>query len=130
MKIIFTNGCFDILHVGHIKLLEFAKSLGDILIVGLNSDSSVKRLKGTKRPINRQEDRKIVLENLKSVDRVIIFEEDTPLNLITDIKPNIIVKGGDYIAENVVGHEFCDVIIFNYINGYSTTKTIKDISNR
>lgn len=130
MKIIFTNGCFDIIHVGHVKLLEYCKSLGDILIVGLNSDSSIKKLKGQKRPINNQKDRKLILESLKHVDKVIIFEEDTPINLIEQLKPDIIVKGGDYTADKVVGNEISKVIIFNYINGYSTTKTIEDISNR
>jgi D-beta-D-heptose 7-phosphate kinase/D-beta-D-heptose 1-phosphate adenosyltransferase len=130
MKIVFTNGCFDIIHVGHVKLLEFARSLGDRLIVGLNSDSSVGRLKGSTRPVNKQQDRKIILESLKSVDEVLIFEEDTPLNLIKSIKPDLIVKGGDYTPENVIGKDFCDVVIFKYINGYSTTQTIKNISNR
>lgn len=129
-KIIFTNGCFDILHVGHVQLLKFAKSLGDRLIVGLNSDESIKRIKGSDRPINKEIDRKFVLQNLKGVDDVIIFEEDTPLELIKRLKPDIIVKGGDYTPEDVVGKEFAKVIIFDYINGYSTTQTIKSISNR
>jgi D-beta-D-heptose 7-phosphate kinase/D-beta-D-heptose 1-phosphate adenosyltransferase len=127
---IFTNGCFDILHIGHIKLLNYAKSLGNQLIVGLNSDESIKRIKGANRPINKEEDRKFVLENLKSVDDVIIFSEDTPIELIKTLKPDIIVKGGDYSSEQVVGKELAKVIIFNYINGYSTTQTIKNISNR
>jgi D-beta-D-heptose 7-phosphate kinase/D-beta-D-heptose 1-phosphate adenosyltransferase len=130
MKIVFTNGCFDILHVGHVKLLQYSKSLGDKLIVGLNSDLSIKKIKGEKRPINNEYDRKILLESLKYVDEVIIFEEDTPIELIKQIKPDIIVKGGDYNPEQVVGKDLCEVVIFNYINGYSTTKTIKNISNR
>lgn len=129
-KIVFTNGCFDILHVAHLQLLNYAKSLGDILIVGLNSDLSVKKLKGSTRPINTEKDRKIILQNLKSVDEVIIFSEDTPLELIKKVKPDIIVKGGDYKQQDVVGYGLCEVVIFNYINGYSTTKTIKSISNR
>ena len=130
MKIIFTNGCFDIMHVGHVSLLEYAKSLGDYLIVGLNSDKSVKRLKGDTRPINNEQDRKKILQSLKYVDEVIIFDEDTPLELIKKIKPNIIVKGGDYIKEQVVGHELADVIIFKFLDGYSTTKIIENISGR
>ncbi len=122
-KIIFTNGCFDIIHTGHIKLLEYCKSLGEV-VVGLNSDESVKRLKGKNRPINNEEDRKFLLESLRFVDRVIIFFEDTPINLINDIKPNIIVKGGDYSINEVVGHETAEVKIFDFINGYSSTKTI------
>lgn len=127
---VFTNGCFDILHVGHVELLKYSKSLGDFLIVGLNSDQSIKKLKGTNRPINCEKDRKKILESLKYVDEVIIFNEETPYELIKKIKPDIIVKGGDYLPENVVGKELAKVIIFNYINGYSTTKIIKNISNR
>jgi D-beta-D-heptose 7-phosphate kinase/D-beta-D-heptose 1-phosphate adenosyltransferase len=127
VKKIFTNGCFDILHVGHVELLNHAKSLGDYLIVGLNSDTSVKKLKGDSRPINKEQDRKRILESLKSVDEVIIFEEETPLNLIKEIKPDIIVKGGDYKKEDVVGNDLSEVIIFNFVEGYSTTKTIERI---
>jgi D-beta-D-heptose 7-phosphate kinase/D-beta-D-heptose 1-phosphate adenosyltransferase len=126
---IFTNGCFDIIHVGHIELLKHAKSLGDKLFVGLNSDNSIKMLKGSSRPINFQEDRKKILESIKYVDEVIIFDELTPLELIKKIKPNIIVKGGDYKKENVIGYGLSEVIIFNYLNAYSTTKTIKSISD-
>lgn len=130
MKIIFTNGCFDILHRGHIELLKYGKSLGEKLIVGLNSDQSVKKLKGNTRPINNQQDRKIILESLKYVDEVILFEEETPYKLIKKIKPNIIVKGGDYTVEQVVGNDISEVVIFNYLNGYSTTQIIENISNR
>jgi D-beta-D-heptose 7-phosphate kinase/D-beta-D-heptose 1-phosphate adenosyltransferase len=126
---IFTNGCFDIIHVGHIELLKYAKSLGDKLIVGLNSDNSIKTLKGKSRPINFQEDRKKILESIKYVDEVIIFDELTPIELIKKVKPNVIVKGGDYKKENVIGYGLSEVIIFNYLNGYSTTKTIKNISD-
>lgn len=129
MITVFTNGCFDILHVGHIKLLEYCKTLGDRLIVGLNSDNSVKKLKGNNRPINLEKDRKLCLESIKYVDKVIIFNEETPINIINDIKPDIIVKGGDYKPEQVVGKEMAKVVIFNYINGYSTTKIIQNISN-
>ena len=130
MSIIFTNGCFDILHRGHVELLKYCKSIGGYVIVGLNSDESVKRLKGNSRPINKQLDRKIILQSLKFVDKVIVFNEDTPYNLIRDINPDIIVKGGDYKKKDVVGNDLCEVRIFNYVDGYSTTKTIQNITNR
>ncbi len=129
-KVIFTNGCFDILHRGHLEILKFCKSLGDHVVVGLNSDESVRRLKGETRPINCQEDRKILLETLRCVDEVIIFDEDTPYRLIKEIKPLIIVKGGDYNKEDVVGNDLCEVRIFKYVSGYSTTGTIQNIANR
>ena len=129
-KIIFTNGCFDILHIGHIRLLEYSRSLGSKLIVGLNSDNSVRKLKGKSRPINNEEERKQMLLSIRWVDDVIIFEENTPLELIKKIKPDIIVKGGDYKPEDVVGNELAKVVIFNYIDGFSTTKIIKSISDR
>ena len=132
---VFTNGCFDLLHIGHIELLRYAKSLGDYLVVGINSDSSVKKLKVPTRPINNQQNRKIILESIKFVDEVIIFEDITPLNLIKEIQPNTIVKGGDYKKEDVVGYEFeklglLEVKIFNYVANNSTTEIIKRISNR
>tara|TARA_R110002020_G_scaffold268317_1_gene483519 strand:- start:42 stop:437 length:396 start_codon:yes stop_codon:yes gene_type:complete len=130
MKVIFTNGCFDVIHRGHIELLKYAKSLGDRLVVGLNSDNSIKKNKGPERPINNQADRIAVLESLVFVDDIIIFEEDTPINLIKQINPDIIVKGGDYEKENIVGSDICEVRIFGYIDGYSTTKTIKDTLDR
>lgn len=102
-KIVFTNGCFDIVHKGHVAYLNQAKSLGNYLIVGMNSDASVKRLKGLSRPINSELDRKFVLENLKAVDEVIIFDEDTPLDLIMQIKPQVLVKGGDWKIDQIVG---------------------------
>lgn len=126
----FTNGCFDVLHVGHIELLKYCKSIGKTVIVGLNSDDSITKLKGPDRPINNQTDRKTMLESIKYVDKVIIFNELTPLRLITEIKPDIIVKGGDYSKEQVVGNELAEVRIFNYVDGYSTTKTIQNIINR
>ena len=126
-KRIFTNGCFDVLHKGHVELLKFCKSLGYVT-VGLNSDSSVSRLKGFGRPVNSQEDRKLILEALKYVDEVILFEEDTPLRLIQELRPDIIVKGGDYIKADVVGNEISEVIIFNTIQGYSTTDTLNRVS--
>jgi D-beta-D-heptose 7-phosphate kinase/D-beta-D-heptose 1-phosphate adenosyltransferase len=134
-SIIFTNGCFDILHIGHIELLKYAKSLGDILVVGLNSDKSVKKLKGVKRPINNEQIRKQILESLRYVDEVIIFDEDTPIETIKKIQPHIIVKGGDYKKEDVVGYEFeklglLEVKIFDYVANNSTTEIIERISNR
>ena len=124
-KVIFTNGCFDIIHVGHIRLLEFAKTLGSKLVVGLNSDVSIKRLKGLERPINNQTDRAVLLSAIKYVDEVIIFEEDTPYDLITLIKPDIIVKGGDYTYDTIIGKEYCkEIKIFKTLQGYSTTNII------
>jgi len=127
-KIVFTNGCFDVLHRGHIELLKYCETLGDV-IVGLNSDESIRRLKGDRRPVNSQDDRKALLQAIKYVDRVIIFEEDTPYNLIKKTTPDIIVKGGDYKKEEVIGSDLCEVIIFNYLDGYSTTKTIEGITS-
>lgn len=130
-KLVFTNGCFDILHVGHIKLLEECRnlSLGGTVVVGLNSDDSVKRLKGISRPINDQYSRKILLESIRFVDKVIIFEEDTPENLLSILKPDVLVKGGDYSIEQIVGKQFAnEVVIFSYLDGFSTTSTIQKIS--
>lgn len=130
MKKIFTNGCFDILHIGHINLLKYSKSLGDYLIVGLNSDKSIKKIKGNNRPIICENERKLMLESIRWVDEVVIFEEENPLQLIKKIKPNIIVKGGDYTKEQVIGYGLAEIIIFDYINGHSTTKIIENISSR
>ena len=129
-SIIFTNGCFDVLHRGHIKLLMYCHTLGETVIVGLNSDESIRRLKGKDRPINNLEDRKLLLESLRYVHQVIVFDEDTPYNLIKELKPDIIVKGGDYKPEDVVGQDISEVKIFNYVKGYSTTKKIKSIIDR
>jgi len=123
-KTVFTNGCFDILHRGHIELLNQSRNLGQKLIVGINSDASVRALKGNERPINRQEDRKAVLEALGCVDEVIIFDEPTPYNLIKRLKPDIITKGGDYKPNEVVGNDLATVHIIPYVDGYSTTRTI------
>ena len=133
-NIVFTNGCFDIIHSGHVQYLNEAKALGDALVVGLNSDLSVKRLKGDSRPINKQDDRKFVLENLKSVDLVIIFDEDTPIDLIKIVKPSTLVKGGDWAIEQIVGHEFVlknggKVQSLTFKDGYSTTNTITKINS-
>jgi rfaE bifunctional protein nucleotidyltransferase chain/domain len=105
-KIVFTNGCFDLLHAGHADYLNKAKSLGDILVVGINSDASVRRIKGEKRPILPQQMRAYLLDNLKPVDYVVIFEEDTPLELIKAIKPDVLVKGADWDLERIVGADF------------------------
>jgi D-beta-D-heptose 7-phosphate kinase/D-beta-D-heptose 1-phosphate adenosyltransferase len=128
-KVVFTNGCFDIIHRGHIDYLQKSKKLGSKLIVGLNSDESVARLKGTVRPHNKQEDRKKVLEALDCVDEVIIFNGDTPYELIKDLKPDIITKGGDYkTIEEVVGNDLAEVIIIPFTEGYSTTKTLERLN--
>jgi len=125
-NIVFTNGCFDILHVGHVKYLEVAKSFGDMLIVGLNSDASVKRLKGENRPINTSEDRAYVLSALESVSFVVEFEEDTPYELIKAVKPTVLVKGGDYKGKEVVGSDIAkELRLVDFVDGKSTTNIIK-----
>jgi len=127
-KIIFTNGCFDILHAGHVRYLETAKSYGDVLILGLNSDRSVKALKGENRPINTQLDRAYILAALEAVDYVVIFDEDTPYDLIKTIKPHVLVKGGDYEGKQVVGQDIADELkLVQFVDGKSTTKTIEKI---
>ncbi len=124
-KVVFTNGCFDILHRGHAFYLKEAKKLGDILIVGLNSDESVKRLKGKSRPINSQDDRAYLLSALESVDYVVIFNEDTPYNLIKEISPNILVKGADYKGKEVVGSDLVDEVkLIEFVEGKSTTNIV------
>ena len=134
-KIVFTNGCFDLLHVGHIRYLAQAKKLGDFLIIGLNSDSSVKELKGEDRPINSFEDRATLLLAIESVDSVIMFEEQTPENLIKDIVPDILVKGGDYNIEDIVGYQTVmqnggQVKTLSFYDGYSSTNYINKIKKR
>jgi len=133
-KIVFTNGCFDILHSGHIQYLQEAKKLGDILILGLNSDSSIRRLKGEQRPILNQEERTTLISALQFVDYVVIFNEDTPMELIKKVKPDILAKGGDYIKENIVGFDLVtsyggQVITLPFIEGKSTTDIISKIMN-
>ncbi len=130
-KIIFTNGCFDILHIGHIKYLEVAKKMGDILIVGVNSDESVKRLKGENRPVNTEFDRAYLLSALECVDYTIIFDEDTPYELIKKVKPDILVKGGDYRFQNVVGSDIAKEVRFvDFVDGKSTTNIIEKINKK
>jgi len=126
--IVFTNGCFDILHRGHATYLRTARNLGDLLVVGLNTDASVKRLKGKSRPINQEDDRAYLLESLECVDYVIKFGEDTPHELLSHIRPDILVKGGDYQLEEVVGREFAqEVVLIDFVDGYSTTQTIQQM---
>ena len=131
-KIVFTNGCFDILHRGHIEYLKKAKSFGDVLVVGVNSDSSIRRIKGRKRPIMKQVDRMKVLMALTSVDFISVFNEDTPLALIKYTTPDILVKGADWKKEDIVGKEIVEsyggrVKTIKYIKGYSTTEIIRRI---
>ena len=133
-KVVFTNGCFDIIHSGHVKYLSDSKKLGDILIIGLNSDDSVRKLKGETRPLNNQSDRAEVLSALKSVDYVCIFEEDTPYNLISAIIPDILTKGGDYQPENIAGGDVVksnggQIVIIKYVDGKSTTNIIEKMKN-
>jgi len=128
-KIVFTNGCFDILHRGHIYLLSRARELGDLLVVGLNSDASVTKLKGPDRPVNSQESRSEVLGALAFVDYIIVFEEDTPMDMIITLEPDILVKGGDYKMEEIVGHREVSstggqVISIPLLEGYSSTAII------
>ncbi len=129
-KLVFTNGCFDILHAGHVLYLEQAKALGDILIVGLNSDASVKRLKGESRPVNSQQNRSIVLAALAAVDYVIVFDEETPYELIKAIQPDVLVKGGDWSEDSIVGADIVkakggEVISLPFWEGLSTTNILK-----
>lgn len=131
-KIVFTNGCFDILHIGHVKYLEKAKKYGDVLIVGLNSDSSVRKIKGKSRPLNKQKDRALVLAALGFIDYVVIFNEDTPYNLISILKPDVLVKGSDWHKDKIVGAGLVNkaggkVIGAPFIKGFSTTKLIRKI---
>ena len=129
-KIVFTNGCFDILHAGHVDYLRKAANLGNILIIGLNSDESVHKLKGASRPINNQNDRAEVLSALSFVDYIAIFDEDTPLNLIKEIRPSVLVKGGDYKKEEIVGADVVlddggRVEIIDFVENKSTTNIIE-----
>lgn len=132
-SIAFTNGVFDILHAGHIKVLAKAASFADILIVGVNSDSSVKRLKGENRPVNSEQSRALILASLIMVDAVVIFDEDTPLELIKKIKPDVLIKGGDYTVETMIGAEIVTenggrIEIIPLEEGFSTTAIIEKIS--
>ncbi len=133
-RIVFTNGCFDIIHAGHVQYLQEAKALGDILVIGLNSDASVKRLKGAERPVNNQNDRAIVLSALKAVDYIVVFDEDTPYDLIKQIKPDILVKGGDWPENKIVGHDIVKanggiVKSLSFRPGNSSTSIIEKMKN-
>lgn len=131
-QVVFTNGCFDIIHAGHVQYLEQAHTLGDRLIIGLNSDRSVKRLKGPNRPVNGEWARACVLASLRFTDAVVVFEEDTPLELIKALKPDVLVKGGDYAIENIVGADFVKSIggkteIIRFVEGYSSSTIIQKL---
>ncbi len=134
-KIVFTNGCFDILHHGHIDYLSKASDLGDVLIIGVNSDSSVKKLdKGANRPIQNENDRALILSALQFVEAIIIFNEDTPLELIKTIQPDVLVKGGDWKENEIAGADVVcakggEVVIIPFVDGYSTTNIEKKIKN-
>jgi D-glycero-beta-D-manno-heptose 1-phosphate adenylyltransferase len=131
-KIVFTNGCFDLLHLGHVDYLEKARSMGDKLVLGLNSDDSVSRFKGPERPLQDQNSRARVLAALQFIDLVVFFNEDTPLELITEIRPDVLVKGSDYLAENIVGADVVKqhggvVKTIGFVPGYSTTRIVEKI---
>jgi len=129
-KIVFTNGCFDILHIGHIKLFKKAKTYGDILIVGLNSDDSVRRLKKSGRPIMPQRERSEIVSSIEYVDYLTIFNEDTPIELIKEIKPDVLIKGADYKLKEIVGSDIVPKTIrFKLIKGKSTTSLLEKIKN-
>lgn len=125
-KIVFTNGCFDLLHLGHIDYLGKAKDQGDILIVGVNSDSSVRRIKGGSRPITNETSRSSIIAALRFVDAVVLFDEDTPYDLITLVQPDVLVKGSDYKAEDIIGYDIVkakdgEIVTIDFLEGYSTT---------
>ncbi|WP_419784538.1 D-glycero-beta-D-manno-heptose 1-phosphate adenylyltransferase [Maridesulfovibrio sp.] len=131
-KIVFTNGCFDILHAGHVDLLSRAREQGDLLVLGLNSDKSVRSIKGEKRPVTGQQQRAFVLAGLACIDYVIFFDEDTPFNLISKVQPDVLVKGGDWSVDNIVGRDVVEerggvVLSLPLLPGYSTTGVIRYI---
>ncbi len=133
-KIVFTNGCFDIIHRGHIEVLARTADLGDKLIIGLNSDSSIQKLKGKSRPIMDEKSRAILLASLAFIDAVVLFSEDTPINLISTLKPDILAKGGDYKISKIVGHEIVqknggEVKLVPFVDGFSSTHIIEKIKN-
>lgn len=133
-KIVFSNGCFDILHRGHVEYLSKAADLGDILVIGLNTDASVKRLKGPSRPVNDEKARAVVLAALEFVDAIVFFEEDTPYNLIKFVMPDILVKGKDYKAEDIVGYDIVTgnggkVETIELVDGFSTTNILKTMND-
>ncbi len=134
-KIVFTNGCFDILHAGHVDYLNKAKAAGDVLVVGLNSDSSIKRIKGELRPVVKQDERAFILSNLKAVDYVVFFDEDTPAEIIDYLIPDVLVKGADWAIDKIVGRETVEknggvVKTINFVTNQSTTNIIQTILDR
>ncbi len=131
-RVVFTNGCFDLLHLGHVDYLEKARNLGDVLVVGLNTDDSVSRFKGPQRPIQDERSRARVMAALQSVSLVVYFNEDTPLKLISELVPQVLVKGSDYLAENIVGADVVksaggEVKTIDFVPGYSTTRIVEKI---
>ena len=131
-RIVFTNGCFDLLHIGHIRYLEKARALGDVLVVGVNSDTSVRKLKGPKRPVLPKKERAEILSGLGCVDYITLFNERDPLKLITSLRPNVLVKGGDWTKEQIVGEEVVErsggeVVIIPFVKGASTSNLIESI---
>lgn len=131
-QVVFTNGCFDIIHLGHVDYLEKARSLGNKLVVGLNTDNSVSRFKGPERPVQNQDSRARVIASFQFVDLVVLFDEDTPQNLISELVPDILVKGSDYLAENIVGADVVKraggkVLTLDFVPGYSTSRVIEKI---
>tara|TARA_B110000908_G_C10253639_1_gene453839 strand:- start:1868 stop:2332 length:465 start_codon:yes stop_codon:yes gene_type:complete len=134
-KVVFTNGCFDILHLGHLRLLKKASQMGDVLVLGLNTDTSIKILKGEERPINNQNYRSEMLEYFDFIDYIILFNNETPLELIIKLKPDILVKGGDYKEEEIVGHEFMKrnkgkIVVFDLLEGLSSTSILNKLKNK
>lgn len=132
-RMVFTNGCFDILHRGHVSYLAQARDLGDVLVLGLNSDDSVRRLKGPSRPINDEMSRALVLASLECIDYIVLFTDDTPYNLIKTVQPDILVKGGDYVIENIVGYDIVTsrggkVLTLPFVDGFSTTSIVNKMS--
>jgi len=131
MKTIFVNGTFDILHPGHVQLLNYARSLGDSLLVAIDGDQRVQELKGSGRPINSEDDRKLMLENLRSVDSVWVFNSDQELEDICRLYNPVMVKGSDYRGRHIIGHQYCkEIVFYDRIEPYSTTRAIQDISSR
>jgi D-glycero-beta-D-manno-heptose 1-phosphate adenylyltransferase len=133
-KIVFTNGCFDLLHLGHIDYLSKAKDAGDILLIGLNTDNSVKRIKGNTRPITDEKSRSMILAALHFVDAVVLFDEDTPYDLINFVKPDVLIKGSDYKPEDIVGYDIVmkkggEIKTIDFVEGYSTSDIEKKIKN-
>ncbi len=134
-KVVFTNGCFDIIHLGHIDYLSKARDLGDRLIIGLNTDDSVKRIKGDSRPITDEKSRAMILASFKFVDAIVLFNEDTPYNLINEVKPDVLVKGSDYSTDEIVGGDIVEnnggeIITIDYLEGYSTTSILNKIKSK